>query len=228
MDGSGNELIGNKPKFASIASSSALAVNTFALWAENNYLQHLKIGNHSDFNELHFEYKYSNGIGTPPNLDIALFGEFSTLAIECKFLESFSTKKSHFSDSYFLINDHRKKSLWYSLMTDIGNRTVDFKYLDAAQLIKHFFGICKDLSSENHKTLLYIYWDSKNNKISQSEAYKKHLEELNLFSSQVKGDSQLTFEYMSYQELWQQWERLINVPDRIIEQIIYLNEKYNI
>lgn len=226
LEGSGNELKGKKPKFASIASSSALAVNTFALWKMDENINYLTIDGMNGFTELKFESKFKNGIGTPPNLDVALFNESQVLAIECKFLEPFAKKRPKFSDAYLKISDHRMNSKWYELMQKIIDKNVKFEYLDATQLIKHFYGLCFE-KNNIEKTLLYLYWQPSLEEIINSSKHKNHLLELEHFKNMVKEDDHLNFRYLSYQELWEQWSKE-NIPQKIQKHLDSLKKKYTV
>jgi len=228
--GSGSELKGEKPKFASIASSSALAVNTFALWKpdknKSENLKRLEIMGMKDFEHLKFERKFKNGIGTPPNLDVALTNDSTVLAIECKFLEPFGTKKAEFKNAY-IKTDSRKKSKWNDLKNEIINGKVEFKHLDAAQLIKHFYGIAHDKDNNGkEKILMYLYWSPEEKNIKESKAHKQHMEELELFKKKVNGDEQVKFIAMSYQELWKQWDDNHKTPQEIKEQLKWIRNRY--
>lgn len=229
-NGSGNEVKSKKgkPKFASIASSSALAVNTFALWKDETYLKTLEVCGSGGFTELSFESKFKNKIGTPPNLDVVLSGVDKIIGIECKFLEPFGKKHPKFSDKYFNVEDHRKNSKWYEAMKGIrrGNAEFVFEYLDVAQLIKHYFGICCE-KNKRDRTLLYLYWEPSEYIRKGYKPYEQHMIELKHFADLVKDDAQLEFKFLSYQDLWQSWEKL-EIPGSIRTQIKWVKNKYNI
>jgi len=148
-----------------------------------------------------------NGLkGTKPHLDVLLKSENLVLGIESKFLEILSETKPVFSDNYFKINDHRKTSKWFQAMELIVNGEASFTRLDAAQLIKHFFGICYKKSTEK-RVLLYLFWEPVN--ASEQQEYIKHRQELDDFSKMVAGNNLLEFRHLSYTKLWAQWE---NIP----------------
>jgi len=147
-----------------------------------------------------------NGLkGTNPHLDVFLQGENLTLAIESKFLEILSNKKQVFSRSYFKITDHRKSSKWFRPMERIADGKVNFTMLDAAQLIKHFFGLC--YTQPDKKTvLLYLFWEPLN--AEEQQEYRQHRKELEDFSGMVERDSLLQFRHLSYNKLWSRWQTI--------------------
>jgi len=178
----------------------------------------------SGFNNLSFERKFNNGLhGTNPNLDVVFENDNKLIAIECKFLEILSSKDVHISDSYKKINDHRSMSNWSQLTNNISLQK-KYKYLDAGQLVKHFYGLCHTLSNKD-KTLLYLYYEPE--KYRDCEPYVTHRSEIKEFSRMVENDKLLSFEVLTYQELWTEMEMekdLYSIRN-IIQKTI---EKYNI
>jgi len=198
--GSGNELY---KKFRAAHSSSALAVNAFARWRREP--SSLNIVGDTNFSTLRFEEKCSTGLGgTPPNLDLLLTNDDSIIGIESKFTEYLKPKKPHFSDSYQRNKLPQAEDQWWNLLekTKDGNP----QYLDTAQLIKHYLGLCCLNNKEgfaNHKiTLLYLFWEPENWK--NYEIFKNHRKEIETFANQVKGSS-VKFVAKSYPELWKEW-----------------------
>ncbi len=77
----------------------------------------------------------------------------------------------------------------------------DYSKLDAAQLIKHAFGLlnsCKD----DDVTLLYLYWEPSNH--NNYCEFAEHRDELRRFTDRV-SDAKPRFVSMSYYELWCSW-----------------------
>jgi len=215
----------NPPKFYSLASSSALAVNSFAIWKKNNNKKELIIKNFSNFDTINFERKFKNGLqGNNPNLDIVLENPNTILAIESKFLEPLDKKTGEFKKSYFKTEDHRSNSKWYELMRKINNNQINFDYLDAVQLLKHFYGVCYEKNNKN-KTLMYLYWEPK--EMKNESPYDVHRKEITKFNNLVKGDHLLDFEFMTYQDLWDYWKENIKNKE-LFEYINKLEEKYSL
>jgi len=204
--GSGNEI--QSGKFNSIASSSALGVNAFGVFYEPNFMTWPTIESEKFTNPI-FEKKLSNGLrGTNPNLDVVFENDNTVLAIECKFLETLGQKKSKFSDQYINIKDNRRDSKWFQLMVEIINGNIKFRYLDAAQLIKHYFGLAhayadSDLALE----IGYVFWEpDENGNVPDSviKLYADQREECERFASLVFGDK-IRFSFYSYFELIEYW-----------------------
>ena len=150
----------------------------------------------SGFTKFRFEAKCDTGIGALgiPHLDLLAEG-VSALGIESKCTEHLTKHTPDFSPSYRLIKDERRNSTWFELMEKLmppaGSRetrrrqragTGGYCYLDAAQLIKHAFGLAHCFPSS---TLLYLYWEPRN--ASEFDEFKAHREEVARFAEEVKG-----------------------------------------
>lgn len=227
--GSGNEL--QSGKFNSIGSSSALGVNAFGVFYEPNFM--IWPGLKSEkFTDPTFEKKLSNGLrGTNPNLDVFFKNDNTVLAIECKFLETLGQKKPKFSDQYLTIKDGRRDSKWFRLMTEIINGNIKFRYLDAAQLIKHYFGLANEyMYTENLDLEIgYVVWtpDEKGSAPdSVIDLYAEHREDCERFAKLVSGDK-IQFSFYSYFELIQYW-CANGMEDRLLEHFKVFVDKYKI
>jgi hypothetical protein len=198
--GSGNEL---KKKFLAVHSSSALVVNTFAPFKDNpSELDMLDV---HGFRSLHFEKKLPTGLkmGTPPNIDLYVENETEVVAVESKFLEYFSRKKPGFKKSYTKKAFPEAEESWLDLMERF--RDGQSRYLDVAQLIKHYLGLRNTLSdTDKQVTLLYLFWEPKN--ADDHDLFRDHRKELDEFSKEVEGTT-VNFVYKSYPELWTEWEK---------------------
>lgn len=204
QQGSGNELHG---KFRALHSSSALAVNTFGPFRESPAA--LALQGRSGFTRIAFEKKLPTGLGgNPPNLDIWLEAEREVIAVESKFLEYLSPKKASFSDSYARAALPQADDAWWNVLVE--SKCADACYLDIAQLVKHALGILNHNRSEVNRaaTLLYLFWEPVD--AAEYEAFAAHRQQLRLLKSQV-ADSTIGFDYLSYPELWGQWDSLPNL-----------------
>ena len=159
------------------------------------------IGIHG-FSSIKFEQKLPTGLGgTPPNIDLIAENATDVVAVESKFLEYFGPKRPHFKSSYRRQAFPRAEEAWLDLMER--SRDGSPKYLDVAQLIKHYLGLYNTLSHSNQQiTLLYLFWEPKNR--DEFELFQTHRNELDEFSEDVKGTS-IRFVYRSYSELWTEW-----------------------
>jgi len=189
--GSGNEL---ESKFNALFSSSALAVNSFALVKK---LPTFSIFEETDFTKINFERQFKTGLGgAPPNLDFTLENENTIIAFESKYLECLEKKKVHFVDSYKKSNLKYLGDFWFDLIDSYKSENL---YLDVSQLIKHSIGLINQAKGKKI-TLVYIYWTPLNKEDYQE--YKIHQKELNLFSDRMKKQSDIMFKSLSYDELW--------------------------
>jgi hypothetical protein len=147
--GAGRELDG---KMRAAHSSAALVVNTFARWRKSPST--LLLANVSGFNSLRFEVVFPTGLGgTPPHLDLVAYGP-APIAVESKCLEYLTPKTPVFSRSYDTITDSRRDSPWFGLIDLLRRDPGRYRYLDAAQLVKHALGLMRAPFIED-VTLLY-------------------------------------------------------------------------
>ena len=201
--GDGNEL---KSKFRAAHSSTALAVNTFAPFKRNETNKAaLRLPNGSDFVHLQFERKCSAGIlgRKPPNLDFVAEGPNSVVAIESKCTEHLSEHIAAFSSAYDEeILDERRESTWFREMHRLLDHPQTYRWLNAAQLVKHAFGLSLTFRGQV-VTLLYLFWEPTNP--DQYSEFAEHREEIDRFAESVAG-SMPRFSAMSYPELWKCWD----------------------
>jgi len=204
INSAGKELVWKKqtpPKFQAIFSSSALAVNTFLPVKENP--KKFSIKKYKYLTNMEFEKKCPTGLrGTPPHLDVFIENEQVQIYIESKFLEIFSKSKNKFAPSYDKIVKEIKPNSWISTYLKIKNNRIAFEYLDAVQLIKHYFGI-KKKNSIKKKVLLYVFWEPINFK--EHDIFTKHRDEIIQFKKMI-DEKDVKFETISYLDLWDELE----------------------
>jgi Restriction Endonuclease associating with ARP len=203
-NGAGDELgssrTGLPPKFCAAHSSSALAANAFGPW--RNDPRTLSVRGMSGFISLQFEHVCSAGVrGTAPHLDALARTPNSALAIESKCTEYLQPKIPAFAEAYERIEDTRRASAWFTLISNISVRQ-RFAHLDAAQLVKHYLGLANTFSS-GRVVLLYLFWEPLN--ADDFSIFRDHRRELHEFAEIVAGD-RVEFMYVSYPELWQEWD----------------------
>lgn len=198
--GSGNEL---KGKFRAAHSSSALAANCFGPFKQR--ADDLILASTDGFQSVGFERKCPVGIRqarTPPNLDVVAEGPRTVVAIESKCLEHLSAKQAKFADAYRdEIVDDRRDSPWFKEMIRLREHASSYTHLDAAQLVKHAFGLANTFR-EKDVVLLYLFWEPANR--SDFELFQRHRSEIEAFSRQV-ADGFPRFAWLSYPELWEAW-----------------------
>ncbi|MGX6647846.1 PGN_0703 family putative restriction endonuclease [Maricaulaceae bacterium MS644] len=218
--GDGNEL---ETKFRAAHSSSGLAVNCFAPFRQR--IADLTMPGHSGFDTLQFERKCPTGLrgGRAPNLDVVLSGPNSVLAIESKLTEYLSAHRADFSPAYEAqIRDARRDQGYFREMLRLQDRPDHYTWLDAAQLIKHSFGLARSFP-DRPVTLLYLFWEPANP--NAGPEFAAHRDEIDEFRARVEGSSP-AFEAMSYPELWQSWRDSAPTPGWLNEHLENLQGRY--
>ncbi|MFH1688907.1 MAG: hypothetical protein ABIE42_01555 [Candidatus Eisenbacteria bacterium] len=221
----GGELVssGGRPqKLCAVHSSAALAVNTFAPYRRTP--ESLSLAGRSGFTFACFEKKLRTGLGgTPPNLDFFAVGEEAVVAVESKFTELLSRKAANFSESYATAISELADARWAQMHRSLCSEPGRFRYLDAAQLVKHYLGIRYSLAEEQiPKALLYLFWEPEN--WPEVPAFSRHRCEVLEFSMAVAG-GEVEFTAVSYPELWDSWEEL-GAWDGAEDRLHYLRERY--
>jgi hypothetical protein len=197
--GAGSELEG---KFLAAHSSCALVVNCFAWFRARDVL--FNIGRHRGLRLIGFEQKCPTGLARAqrPNLDLLATGPSGLVAIESKCLEYLSPKVAKFSKRYETkITDERASGPWFAEMLRLTAGGRGYRLLDAAQLIKHAFGVAKRTEGPT-MTLIYLYWEPLDN--GQSPLFAQHRDEIAEFFTRVSGGNP-SFESLRYRELWDAW-----------------------
>lgn len=216
-------------KMKALHSSSALVVNFFQYWRDqadkSPLLEALALP--KELTVMEFEKrliisdKYKNKFRMPAHLDVMLSDGVKYVGIESKMTEPYnpSKKPSSFTDTYFL--KEYESSLWKDLSTlrelaqGISTKGKRFKYLDAAQLIKHILGLRNSYGSEFE--LMYLWYDV------ESAEGKKHCEEANEFMEITKRDK-VRFRHITYQEVFSRLKS--NCGNSHKEYSDYLTERY--
>lgn len=234
IEGNGGEINSSpeKPaKMQAVHSSSALAVNVFQYWEKINQVPVIAAecgfcanGNLCSEN-IAFEKKLSIGISNriPPHLDIVIqnneASRFKIFAVECKFTEAYSSE-GHGGLAQAYLDD---SSIWSDIpnLRDFAGTICpddnSFKYLHAAQLVKHILGLKHECKSKDKFKLLYLWYDA----FGQEGA--NHRYEIEQFSNISKADD-IHFLAMTYQELICQLAK--NYRDQHTEYIKYLTDRY--
>jgi len=217
--GDGNEL---DSKFLAAQSSSALAVNCFAPFKDE--IIDLSLLGTNGFEAFQFEKKCPTGLrsGNAPNLDIVAEGKAHVVAIESKCTEYFGTKPAKFAPAYAAqIQDERRQSAWFGEMLQLDAGAVSYRFLDAAQLIKHAYGVARCFKGKS-VTLVYLYWEPEN--ATEFPEFEAHREEISRFGESVAGAFP-RFEALSYAELWSSWETS-QCPPWLSDHIQALRARY--
>lgn len=235
IKGDGGELSnssGSAPKFNSIISSSSMAVSTFAPWKIrlNEFTIDLGEQRLSGFGKLEFEHIAKTAIPKAkkhPNLDVWLESDDAILAIECKFCEYLTekTEKASLDDAYKWLADKMDRTNPWVRAIDLvinSNGKCKYRYFEAVQIIRHYFGVLNSGYKEKH--LLYLYWHPENEEWMDIHPFNTHMNELIEFSSLVSQAIDVHFHYMSINELWDRWARM-DIPD-VKKHVTALKDKY--
>jgi hypothetical protein len=207
-DGAGGELqwsIRNgrncPPKMQAAYSSSALVVNSFAPWKRQ--LAGLELYGRSGFSSLRFEVKVPTQLGgTPPHLDfLAEAPDAAAVASESKATEFLQPHRTEFAPSYGSVCWPTCVESYSVIMRRLQLRPSTFAFLDAAQLVKHAFGLSAKFS-DREVILLYLFWEPANR--DSYREFDRHRDEIAEFAACVTGSS-VTFCWKSYPELWADW-----------------------
>lgn len=197
--GDGNEL---QTKFRAAHSSSALAVNCFAPFRRR--IGDLAMPGGATFDQLQFERKCPTGLrgGRSPNLDVLLSGPTAVVGIESKLTEYVVRHRAAFSPAYAeQIRDGRRDHGYFREMIRLMSAPDSYIWLDAAQLIKHAFGMARTFRDRS-TTLLYLFWEPQNP--DACPEFAAHRAEIAAFAERVAGAGP-SFVAMSYPELWETW-----------------------
>lgn len=217
--GGGNELAG---KFRAAHSSAALAVNCFAPFKRK--LPELRLCGLEDFSSLRFEAKCPTGLrGEPPNLDVVLERGERVIAVESKCTEYLSPHVADFAASYRTgICDARRDTDWYRELLRLDAAPDTYRWLDAAQLVKHALGLMHTYP-DRRMTLLYLYWEPLN--VFEYAHFDAHRREVAAFAERVAGPA-LAFESMTYADLWASW--YADAPRWLRAHLRDLRERYGV
>ena len=192
---------------AAAYSSSALCVNAFARWRNDVAdLEYLELAGVAGFHDFEFEAVRPTGLrGTPPHLDLFASGSELPVAVESKCTEYLQPKPAAFREVFAA--DNCANPTWAALYEQLRGNPLSFTYLDAAQLCKHYLGLKnagRKNASERPVTLLYLHWEPAN--AAEYGAFAAHRAEVDRLAANV-SDAEVTFDAMSYPELWSKWEQ---------------------
>lgn len=211
-NGGGREL---ENKFLALHSSSAFAINYFAPFRKD--LSSLSILGKQCFRSFQFEKALPTGLkGTPPNLDVYLQGDEEVIGIESKFLEYYTPKVAHYSDSYSRQRLSLAEDCWWQVLEE--SKAAGPSHLDVAQLVKHYLGLIPLLNHgvggwiPKEVTLLYLFWEPTNgHDIEECQSHRRDIEQL---ASKV-SNSRVKLQSLTYPELWRSWERIPGIAAHV-------------
>jgi hypothetical protein len=212
-----------RPKLHSAYSSCGLALNTFGPWRLDP--TSLVVSGETSFQTLQFEQQLRifRG-GRAPNLDVVITAPAKAIAIESKLTEHLGKKTlPTFSGAYDRLRPTTHRT-WWQMYERLRRDPGTFSYLDAGQLVKHYFGL-KAFCEQNGgqpTVLLYLYWEPF--EADSHPELRQHREEVERFRQAVH-DPSTTFCAMSHAELWNEWERL-SEPSWLVAHVAELRRRY--
>ena len=219
--GDGHEL---QTKMRAAHASSGLAVNVFAPFRRRPGDLVLPAGAHYDI--LEFERRCPTGLrgGRAPNLDVLASGPGGVVGIESKLTEYLTPHRAAFSPAYGVqIRDKRRDGAYFAEMQRLLQAPDAYRWLDAAQLVKHAFGLAHAFP-DRPVTLLYLYWEPAD--ADTFPVFAEHRQEVLTFAARVAG-SIPAFAALSYAELWQFW-RAKTVPAWLDGHVEALQRRYGV
>lgn len=218
-------------KMQAVHSSSALGVNIFQYWQKIGQVPAIaaacgfcRKGNNLS-QEIVFEEKcrIDEKFSIPPNIDVVIYNsdraKIRRFAIECKFSEAYTTRghpglKEKYLDLREIWQDMPQI---HRLAKSLCPEDTEFRYLHAAQLIKHILGLRSGKLGKEGFKLLYLWYDV------LGEEGAVHRKEVEDFSEVVRSDG-VEFHALSYQELIVRLcEQYRSGHERYIQ---YISERY--
>lgn len=204
--GDGGELDGYPAKMQAVHSSSALAVNVFQYWDSRKMVKAIAhacgLCNKATgaSKSISFEVKYSIDERFPfsPNINVVINNDedfsYQVYAIESKFSEAYGGYgHTGLKEKYLALDIWKDIPHLHELATSISPEDHRFKYLHAAQLVKHILGL-KRAHGKTYFRLLYLWYDALG-----SEGVI-HRDEVTRFMEKAKADD-IAMHEISYQEL---------------------------
>jgi hypothetical protein len=199
--GAGHEL---ESKIRAPHSSAALVVNAFGPWQASPEL--LRLGGRSGFGTLQFEAQvkvFPDTRATPAHLDLLADGPGSVVGVESKLLEIMSRPKPEFSRMYDrFLQDATSPWVWW--IENLRREPDRFKWLDAAQLVKHALALRRQYAGRA-VNLLYLYWEPRN--AMSFEIFQEHRAEVEEFRRSVISDEHVVLRVERHGALWESWQK---------------------
>jgi hypothetical protein len=198
-------------------------LNTFGPWRLDP--SSLVLDGETGFKTLRFEkqLRIFRG-GRAPNLDAFLTAPGRALAIESKLTEHLGKKKAPaFSDAYDRLKQ-KTHSTWWAMYERLREDPSAFTYLDAGQLVKHYFGLKRycEKAGGLQATFLYLYWEPLD--ADRHAELRQHRDEVERFRQTVH-DPSTTFRAMSHPELWKEWD-VLREPSWLAAHVAELRKRY--
>jgi len=194
-------------KFASPESSAALAVNAFGWFVERPTdlpplpgTEAMGVPGHVDV-EYCARFPWSGG--RHPWLDAVVITPTHLIGVESKRFEPFrDTKMVSLSSAYDRPVWGERMGRFAAMRDALRSHELKFRHLDAAQLVKHAFGLVTDGRRLSRRPVLfYLYAEPKERGTHTiaAEDHRRHRDEIAAFARQVDGD-EVRFLSASYRD----------------------------
>jgi hypothetical protein len=206
----GKEIVSGK--FSSEESSAALAVNTFGWFIERCDLLPALPGMEPGVKVLCVDVEYCARFpwrgGRHPWLDAVVETSTQLIGVESKRFEPYRDQKSvSFSEAYSC-EEWGPRMVPYEAMRDaLSSGRERFDYLDAAQLVKHAFGlVTQGRRKGKAPVLVYLFAEpERRGEVSlPATAFAMHRAEIARFSQAV-AEAEVAFYAISYREWLANW-----------------------
>jgi hypothetical protein len=204
----GNEV--ESDKLSSPESSAALAANTFGLFLDRPgdlpvIPETEACGWPANFVGIEQCARFPWSGGHHPWLDAFVETRTHIIGIESKRYEPFRNKKTgSFSEAYWRPVWGEEMEAFERMRDRIKEEAISFKHLDAAQLIKHAFGLRTEGKRRGKPpVLVYLYAEPKawpDGRLIDSGAIDLHAVEAQTFASDVEG-AEVEFRICTYADL---------------------------
>ena len=207
----GGEILSGK--FASPESSAALAANAFGLFLDRPGLLTLPAPmlGAARAVTLEAELRFPWSGGRHPWLDVAIVTDDALIGVESKRFEPFRDKKRvALSEAYWRPVWGERMGAFERMRDHLASDERRYAYLDAAQLVKHAFGLRTQAQKQgNRAALLYLYAEPKSypdGRPVPELAILQHRREIEDFAGAVaRTDQDVAFFTLSYRVLLESW-----------------------
>jgi hypothetical protein len=204
-------------KFASPDSSAALAVNTFGWFFDHPIrlpaFPSLASIFPANFVDVEYCARFPWRGGKHPWLDAVIKTDCHLIGVESKRFEPYrDEKRVSFSKAYERDVWGRRMAPFERMRDALTDGVETFQYLDAAQLVKHAFGLVTDAKRPDGKrkakspVLVYLFAEPKslNGKRLAAKVFSDHRGEIARFSDSVRG-AEVAFHALSYRDWLRTW-----------------------
>lgn len=199
-------------KFASPESSAALAANTFGWFATRPHALPSfpgleMIGKPSQV-DIEYCARFPWSGGRHPWLDAAVITKTHIVGIESKRFEPYRDRKSvSLSEAYDRPVWGNRMGPFEQLRDQLRSGAERFTFLDAAQLVKHAFGLVTEAGKLQLKpVLVYLYAEPamRDGRLIEPAQFAQHRSEIDRFANLV-ASAEVSFAALSYREWLVTW-----------------------